>query len=147
MSGMRLREAVMEDARAVLDWRNEPETRKHFFDCDPVSWEEHQRWFAGVLQAESRFLLIAEDARGAVGVLRFDQEGTRALVSIFLVPGRAGKGLGAELLRAGARWVKGNLDGVAEIEAHIKRDNVASMRAFQEAGYAESHLVYTLPLK
>jgi RimJ/RimL family protein N-acetyltransferase len=70
-----------------------------------------------------------------VGVLRYDVRGAAARVSVYLVPGRHGEGLGALLLHAGHRWLAEHRPAVHFVEADVLADNPASQLAFVEAGY------------
>ena len=87
-----------------------------------------------------------------VGIVRFEREGTGATVSVAVHPDHWGKGYATDMLTKSTpqvheRWA-------VPIYAHIKLNNVASVRAFHNAGYhfwhAEqradtSDLVYRFP--
>lgn len=90
-----------------------------------------------MLKRADRRLLIAEGEAGAVGVLRLDLDPNARTteISIYLVPGRAGQGLGTALLRAAERWVRVQLPLVRDIEAVVLERNAASLAAFRAAGY------------
>ncbi|HSW11250.1 MAG TPA: UDP-2,4-diacetamido-2,4,6-trideoxy-beta-L-altropyranose hydrolase [Solimonas sp.] len=140
--GIVLRTATPADSRNIWEWRNHEDTRRHSGDGQPIPWEGHEKWFATVLQSSQRHLLIGEDARGAVGVLRFDRDGDAAVISIYLVPGRHGQGLGSELIAAGTEWARRNLAGVRVIHAEVRADNLASAGAFVKAGYSLERSFY-----
>lgn len=133
-----LRHATANDERKLFEWRNAPETRRYAFDSNPIAWEDHVRWFRASLANAHRHLLIGEIGREAVGVLRYDLAGDCAEISIYLVPGHSGRGLGTALLREGCAWVKLNLPQVRRIRAKILPDNTPSRKAFAKAGYVES---------
>lgn len=137
-SGIRLRLAEARDERDLWLWRNHEDTRRFALDPSLIDWDTHCRWFEQVLNRADRSLLIAESEAGAVGVLRLDLEDTTAEISIYLVPGRAGQGLGSALLRAAERWVRAQLPAVRGIEAVVLERNAASLAAFRAAGY-EAH--------
>lgn len=140
--GIELRAARPEDCAAIHAWRNAEETRRHIFSPDEISYADHQSWFARSLENPDRILLIGEREGAPVGVLRYDLQGTEALVSVYLVPGRQAAGSGTELLRAGSSWLRQNCPRVRRIIAEILGDNVASIRAFEKAGYTLHHLTY-----
>jgi RimJ/RimL family protein N-acetyltransferase len=144
---IRLRRAGVGDARAVFRWRNAPETRRFSFTTRPIAWSEHLRWFGETLRRPDRRLLIGERGGRAIGVLRYDTAGGSAEVSVYLVPGLGGRGLGPALLRAGSAWVRRYLPGVTWIRASIRRDNPGSQRAFEKAGFRESCRIYEYPIK
>lgn len=138
---LRLRPAAPADRERVLAWRNDESTRRHALDPTPIDAARHAAWFAERLNEGHGALLIGEDARGPVGVLRYDVRGAAARVSVYLVPERHGEGLGALLLHAGHRWLATNRPAVRTIEAEVLADNRASQLAFAEAGYALRHFV------
>jgi UDP-2,4-diacetamido-2,4,6-trideoxy-beta-L-altropyranose hydrolase len=80
-------------------------------------------------------LLIAEDGRGPIGVLRYDFKESVATVSIYLVPERHGQGAGSVLLRLGEEWLARHRPDARRIEADVLAANSPSMVAFAEAGY------------
>lgn len=136
-SGIHLRAAETRDQREIWLWRNHEDTRRFALDPSLIDWDTHCRWFEQVLKRADRRLLIAEGEAGAVGVLRLDLDPNARTteISIYLVPGRAGQGLGTALLRAAERWVRVQLPLVRDIEAVVLERNAASLAAFRAAGY------------
>jgi UDP-2,4-diacetamido-2,4,6-trideoxy-beta-L-altropyranose hydrolase len=137
-----LRPAGLKDSDALFTWRNHPDTRRHAFDSAEIEREGHENWLAAVLADEDRELLIAEHNQQPVGVLRYDIEAGRALVSVYLVPGMAGQGLGVRLLLAGEGWIEEKRQDVRFFEAEIGAANEASIHAFLAAGYSPQRATY-----
>ena len=137
-----LRRAAPPDCEPLLAWRNAETVRRHFFDPRSVSAEEHRRWFEATLVDPTRALLIAESATEPVGVLRYDFDCDTAKVSIYIVPGCEGRGLGTAVLEAGTRWVAAERHGTRRLLAEVKTENLASRKAFAAAGYVERHFVF-----
>ena len=81
-----------------------------------------------------------------VGVLRYDHVSEAAVVSVYLLPGIHGQGLGSQLLRAGTDWVKQNFSDVKRIRAEVLFSNFPSKKAFEKAGYKENCPIYELCL-
>lgn len=146
MAGITLRRATLEDARDLFEWRNAAETRRFFFDPKALVWADHLAWLQETLQRPDRHLLIGELRGEVVGVLRFDTAAPVAEVSVYLVPGRAGQGLGTQLLKAGSAWLVAEVPEVAAVEARILPQNLASRKAFAKAGFRESEGKYLLML-
>lgn len=142
-----LRRARADDMRPVYDWRNDEGTRRHSHSSAVIPYQDHQRWFTRVLADPQRALLIAEDQGRPVGVLRYDVAEERALVSIYLVPGCGGAGYGPAILSAGSRWLAAEYPQVGIVVGEVLDANVASHRAFREAGYAFRNQVYEQRLK
>jgi len=144
---VQLRHARIEDMRPVYEWRNDESTRRHSHSAAVIPYADHQRWYERVLADSQRALLIAEDQGRPVGVLRYDVTQDHALVSIYLVPGCSGAGYGPSILVAGSRWLAEEYPNTDYIIGEVLDDNVASHRAFREAGYVFRNKAYEQRLK
>jgi spore coat polysaccharide biosynthesis predicted glycosyltransferase SpsG/GNAT superfamily N-acetyltransferase len=137
---MKARQAEMQDAQLLWEWRNDPATRAGSRSSSEVSMDEHLGWLAASLDRSDRMLLLVMDAVGPVGTVRWDlgAEGEWE-VSITVAPDRRGQSLARPLLRAaevalsdGAR-----LSGT-EVTAYLAVVNVgnrASVRLFETSAY------------
>ncbi|MBW6487332.1 MAG: hypothetical protein K0B01_14400 [Syntrophobacterales bacterium] len=67
-----LRPATIQDADMLLDWRNDPETRKASHSTSEVVTEEHIAWLTKTLGNANRRLLVAEEDGAPVGTVRAD---------------------------------------------------------------------------
>lgn len=131
-----VRVAGAQDCRAVFDWRNAPEVRRYSHDAHELDFESHQDWYSAVLTQPWRRLLLCDQANTTVGVVRFDQMDTDALVSIYLTPGHLGRNLGAWVLQAAEQWLRGNMPLVSRLVAEVLSDNLPSHKMFLACGYA-----------
>jgi UDP-2,4-diacetamido-2,4,6-trideoxy-beta-L-altropyranose hydrolase len=129
---VRLRPATAEDCELVYGINADPAVRRWSFSSGAIAFADHQRWFADKLADPRCLLFVAEDGGEPIGVLRYDLAGDQATVSIALAPDRQGRGYGTAILRAGRAALAGR---AATVRAIIKPDNVASIRAFTNAGY------------
>jgi len=141
-----LRMATMDDCEAIYKWRNAEETRKYFFDYGLIKWEDHCRWLEDTITNPNKLLLVGEFHNQEIGVLRYDHVGEVAGVSVYLLPGTHGQGLGPQLLRTGTDWLKQNFSDVKKIRAEVLSSNFPSKKAFEKAGYKENFSVYELCL-
>jgi UDP-2,4-diacetamido-2,4,6-trideoxy-beta-L-altropyranose hydrolase len=132
---LQVRPAVVDDARLLWNWANEPEVRAVSFHSEPIPWETHLRWFASKLQDEDCRILVTELPGAApVGVIRFEAGGEEAAVSVSVSKGFRGQGLGAETIRRGTEAFLNETTATC-VRAFVKPDNTASLRAFEAAGY------------
>ena len=138
-----LRNARIKDIKSVFSWRNHEETRQYSMHQECITWEEHQKWFKAVLDNPDQRLLIAEQNKTPVGVVRFDIEKSKAIISVYLVPGNYNRGKGSELIENSTKWIKENLPEVNRIIAHVLNLNIASQKAFGNAGYRCTSLTMT----
>lgn len=130
-----LRPVTDSDCRLVWTWANAPEVRAVSFTTAEIPWEDHQRWFAGMLQKAASLWFIAEDGTGQpVGQVRFVVEDAEAVVSVVIDGRQRGQGLGTTLIAAGTGELFAATD-VRLIRAYVKPTNSASCRAFLKAGY------------
>jgi glutamate-1-semialdehyde 2,1-aminomutase/spore coat polysaccharide biosynthesis protein SpsF len=132
---VRFRLVESEDETLILDWQLFPETRRFALNPEPPTPEEHHRWFAGKLQSDSDWFLLAETAEGPVGFVRLDWRGDTAGFPIFLIsvataPGHYRRGVGGALLKAARR-----LAPRARLLAQVLPQNSASLRLFESLGY------------
>ena len=133
-----LQRASEKDGDLLFRWANEPEVRRVSFSSEPISKEDHMRWFSAKIRDPQVLLYIASDAAGApAGQIRFDLEGSEATVSVSVAPDRRGAGLGRQLIRRGVEMVFRETS-VLTIHAFIKPDNERSMASFEGAGFANS---------
>ncbi len=130
-----LRGATFEDCRNLYIWRNDEVTRRYSGNGLPISWDTHIQWFSDVIERSNRLLVIGEFDNRPVGVLRFDFKGQQATISVYLVPGNQGNGLGTALIEAGTHYLAQHTPEIAEIIARVSVHNRASIGAFEGAGY------------
>jgi UDP-2,4-diacetamido-2,4,6-trideoxy-beta-L-altropyranose hydrolase len=138
---IQIRRAGQADAQTIYEWRNAQTTRRYAHDPRPIAREAHAQWLRKTIEDPDRDLLIGETASGSVGVIRYDVKGDKALVSIFLDPGKQGMGYGVSLLLAGEQWLRTRRPHLSKVIAEVKSDNHQSLGAFQKAGFAMSQFV------
>lgn len=137
-----VRPAVVDDAALLYAWRDDPRVRQQSFDAAPLVWEDHLAWVERTLADPGRALLVGTTGGEAVGCVRFDLDGERARISIYLDPERLGKGLAVPLLDAAAAWLAAHCPTVCTVVAEVRAGNAASAAAFLGAGYAADHTVF-----
>jgi SAM-dependent methyltransferase len=95
-------------------------------------------------EGESLLLLVCADGQ-PVGEIHFDRlhDGACA-VAVHLVPELTGRCLGATALVEGCRLCVAAWPDVAEVRAHVRDDNAASLGAFAGAGFRD-HLLSDAP--
>ena len=126
-----------DDMERIFQWRNNPFLMKRSTTQVPVSWEEHRAWFTRALNNPDQLIFIVVQGDEPIGQVRFDRNNDRAVISVYLVEEKTGKGLGIEAIRQGTRaaFKEWNL---TKVVACIRHDNVHATRAFAKAGYTES---------
>ncbi len=134
-----LRPATPSDIRLYFDWANDPETRQQSFNSEPISWENHEAWFARKVADPNALLLVFEtDNNVPVGQVRFEKQTEgEVIIGISVDNAFRGRGLATQLVAEACR-VCGEHWGNVPITAYIKPENQASIRAFERAGFTPS---------
>lgn len=134
---LKLRPATLDDRRALWDWRNDTITRRNSFDSRIIPKEEHDLWFHKAMSDPGRCLVIGLDEYNEkVGVVRFDIRSKEvAEIDVNLAPKKRGLGLGAKLIAQSVNHYLAKFNQMTRITARIKEHNVASLKAFEKAGF------------
>ena len=113
---------------------------------NPVSEQEHERWFTGVvLQPDCLFWAIETIAEGAhignVWLWAIDRRHQKAEVRIVIGEGGAlNRGLGTEALELAARDAFDAV-GLHRVYAYVLDINPRALRAFEKAGFSREGLL------
>jgi UDP-2,4-diacetamido-2,4,6-trideoxy-beta-L-altropyranose hydrolase len=134
---VQMRQVTIDDALQLYEGRNAPEVRRWSLQSRPIAWEEHLLWLGATLADPQRLLLLASAADGPIAVLRYDRQGARAEVSIYLLAGRFGLGWGRVVLASGEAFVHRRWPAVEYLDAQVVAGNRASISLFQDAGYVQ----------
>jgi RimJ/RimL family protein N-acetyltransferase len=133
---LKVRHASVHDAEMLFEWRNDIRTRKYSRNPAPLSTSGHMNWFSQTLASEGSELLIAMCGDDPVGCVRFDTDGERAEVSIYLDPARHGQGWGGRVLSQAMEWMYSVHPSVMLFSADVLAENSASAKLFQRCGYS-----------
>ncbi len=140
---IRVRPAREADGEKIFSWRNAAENRRFSFSSREIPLAEHRQWFRECLRDDRRVLLIGERDGRPVGVLRYDfRSQEEAVVSVYLVPGCHGRGLGSSLIRTGSQWLRRHYPACEQVVAEILTGNQAGRKVFLEAGFTEGYGVF-----
>ena len=138
---LRLRAVKEEDCKLLWELANDPEVRAASFSSKLIPWEEHVNWFRSKQSDTScLFLLALNEIDEPIGQVRFDLDGSRAVVSVSLRKEFRGKGYGSELIKIASQRLFETSD-VNSIVAYVKLANKASVHAFVNAGFKQKGLV------
>ncbi len=128
-SSLKLRRATIHDADLLLEWRNDPQTKKGSHNINEIQRDEHISWLTKIIKNTNRRLLIAEYNGVPVGTIRVDHsDGGAHELSWTVAPNARGKGLGKRMVALLA-------NSIAEpIRAEVKAGNKASICIAEYAG-------------
>ncbi|SMO87680.1 GNAT family N-acetyltransferase [Fodinibius sediminis] len=130
---MYLREVKKEDIQSIYEWANDPVTREQSYSNSEISFEEHRSWFKRKLEDEKCHFLIFIENNTKIGIIRFDFKNGHWIVSINIAPNHRGNGYAEGMLRNSYHYLREYDEN--PVYAYIKKDNVASIKVFERAGY------------
>lgn len=133
-------QATEGDARLVMAWRNDPVTLAMSYHRAAKSWDDFWPEFRDSYCGGQPAPLFAVVEGVRAGFLRFRPAphpgggaGRCTDISINLAPEVRGRGWGTAILKAAAGYLRA--EGVKTVLAEVRRENTASARAFEAAGY------------
>lgn len=127
------RRAVEKDMLLVFNWANDQLSRANSYFSDSITLETHKNWFEKKLRDPNCFIYIAEIQGAPAGMVRYEISGDTAVVGILVGDNFRGKGLASEFLTSTAElYFEGNTPSIL---AYIKKNNTASVKSFEKAGY------------
>lgn len=130
------RDATIQDARLLYDWRNAPHTREHSFDSSPLVWEDHLSWMKGKFDSgSSHIFILYNELNAPVGQIRFDYNDKKeAVIDISIDVKYRNQGYATEGLKKTVAFVL-QQERVKKLLAYIKKENNASYKTFLRAGF------------
>lgn len=127
---MKLRKAIFNDWKILLDWRNDPLTRNNSFKQDKISKQTHKVWFTNSLSNIDREIYILENNLISVGSIRSDKNSANEyILSWNIAPDQRGKGYGIKILEMFLQ------NKIGKFIAEIKPENIASIKMVQNNGF------------
>ena len=124
------------DIKDIYEWRNDKITRQMSFDSNIVKWENHTKWFKNSLSSNKKILIICEDAyRNKISFVRFEINGSFALISINSNPKKRGKGFAKYCLINSINFFSNIFKEVDHLEAKKKEENLPSQKTFLRIGF------------
>jgi RimJ/RimL family protein N-acetyltransferase len=123
------REATLEDAKDLFDWRNHALTREMSITSDVISWESHLEWLKASLKMESRKIYIFGHGDQTIGMGRIDCHHKISELSWVINPEYRGQGYGTGLV------CKLFDESSPPRRAIIKASNAASIAIAEKAGF------------
>lgn len=134
-----IKPAESKDCELLWNWVNEEGVRKNSYSSEPVSFENHSKWFEGSLKNENRLIFIISDFKGIpLGQIRFDIQGTDAEIDLSVDKNYRGFGLASHIICKGALELMKRRTNLLVLHAFIKKENSASSASFRKAGFAEA---------
>lgn len=134
---LRVVPATWSDRARLFAWANDPSVRSRAFDPRPIPWSGHCAWLRARLASDDCHIFIGwVSDKAAVGPVRFDRIGGEDWeVTVAVAPEQRGRRRSSQLIAAGCAALASRCGAQVRIRARIRRDNIASLRAFSRAGF------------
>ncbi|RZJ76997.1 MAG: N-acetyltransferase [Flavobacterium sp.] len=125
---------MISDIDTLFAWSNDPETRAASISPDPISYEEHKRWFTAVINSVETNAYIFTVENIASGIVRFQQKNSITYLSYSLSPEVRGLGLSSIMLNLALSEFRLQAQDKS-IYGVIDSENKRSQRAFEKVGF------------
>lgn len=134
---LKIRRANADDCWLLWQWVNDPVVRAASFHSEAIPKDEHAAWFERKLNSRDALIYVAEDIQGVpIGQFRVEWDAkSNATVDISVAPERRGAGIAAHIIAEGAQMAFCET-GIRQLNAYIKPENGASLRAFERAQFS-----------
>lgn len=123
-----LRPATLNDAEMLLEWRNDPDTRKASHNTAEVQMDDHISWLSHTLSNPNRKLYVAEEDGYPVGTVRADFSDNVWELSWTVAPRERGRRVGKRMVATLSKQISD------PIRAEVKKGNISSARIAEHAG-------------
>ncbi|WP_431165300.1 UDP-2,4-diacetamido-2,4,6-trideoxy-beta-L-altropyranose hydrolase [Tenacibaculum halocynthiae] len=127
------RKASKDDMLYVYNWSNDPLVRKNSYDSNPITLENHEKWFESKMNDKNNIFYIIEFNSSPAGMVRYEVKEEYTVVGITIAKKYRGKKLAHLFLKKSAKEYFKVLK--KPILAYIKKENIASVKSFEKSGY------------
>lgn len=132
-----LRKTLETDCKLFYRWANDPAVRSASFSTEQIGWEEHQKWFAWMLEKDSIDSFVCMDFLLPVGQVRVGQaqsDPKKGVISYSVGEEYRGRGIAKQMLAK----LEGELsEKYTALIAEVKPENAASRKVFEDLGYTK----------
>lgn len=140
-----LREATFDDTDLLFEWVNDEDARRSAFFSEPISYEEHIKWFEGILRRTDCKQYIYMSDGMPIGEIRITiLNMSEAEISYSICATKRHMGQGKELLQLIKEKTKEDFPNVDKLIGKVKPHNIASQKTFIGAGYDEKYREFEL---
>jgi len=134
------RKAIERDLLTYFSWANDVATRQNSFSTEDVDLKTHTTWFLNKIASKDSLMLIFENEnKSTVGQVRIESDVDNAVIGISIDPAFRGQALASFMIDSACTEYFRNFTQ-STIAAHIKAANIASIKAFEKAGFNSKEL-------
>ncbi len=137
-----LSQAEEQDMYLLFQWANEKKVRQASFCSEPISIEQHKKWFQNVMISNNIHQYIYSINGNPIGQVRITVEDNAAIISYSIAKEYRGKGYGKRMVKLLEREVHDNHPEISELHAYVKSENIASQKVFEGLGFEKCGDMY-----
>ncbi len=141
-----LRDATMQDAELLFAWANESSVREQSFCTDRIGFYAHMEWMAHMLAQKNARQYIFMCGSTPAGQARVTVNGEEADIGYSVCLEKRCMGYGTEMLGLLVQQVEKDFPSVKRLCGKVKPGNIASQKAFLNAGYVDKYHAFELEL-
>ena len=130
----------------LYEWANDPAVRNNSFNSAIIPYENHVKWFHHIMDDEKVIQFVLMDSTVPVGQIRLTIDNDLAEIGYSIAADYRGKGYGHRILQLVAQEVNNRFPQVTKLIAKVKPENIASLKLFENEGYAKAYSCYTLDI-
>lgn len=144
-NGLRLRAIEKDDLPRFVRWLNDPEVRENLLIFAPMSLDEEEEWYSGILKRpkEERPLVIEIETGGEwlpignISLMRIEWHARHAEVGLFIGEKQYwNRGYGSQALRLMLGYAFDFLN-LNKVYLNVYETNLRGIRAYQKVGFVE----------
>ena len=141
-----LRNVTPHDVELVFNWANDADVRLNSFHTNEINWADHEKWFHKKIETDT-YWYILENENTSLGIIRFDLNEKSFLLNYSIAKQFRSFGYGKKIVELGVERLAKESKLPYSIEAHVKIENIASQKIFENLGFKkekiENQLVFT----
>lgn len=126
-----------DDGKLIMKWRNDPITRKMFYNSDVKEWDTfknifYDKYFENIVPP--LFAMLDGEPIAFIGFMDNIEEKEHH-ISININPEHRGRGFAPVIISNVLIFISKNIDIFDKVVAEIKMNNVPSIKTFERAGF------------
>jgi len=144
----RFRFADIKDAKLLFDWRNDKEVVNNSFSGYVDDYVDHEKWVEDKIKDKNVLLFIYEKGSVPIGMIKLEKDSCGIKISYSVDKKYRGLGYGTKIIDIVEKYSKSI---GSKFYAEVKKDNIASQKIFEKAGYEKfkykSYITYKKEFK
>lgn len=132
---LNLRKCTESDNDLIYEMANDPVVRKNSFNKNFIKYEDHCVWYENTLRNHNVMMYVVENNNLVIGQLRISKQMDKAIISYSILKEYRGKGYANNILTMAKEVAL--INDIKILEGFVKKDNVASRKAFIYNGFKE----------